>query len=115
MTTAVVENPFGFGRVVRDKSGMASLIVEEKDASPAEHKLREINLGVYAARAGHLFAMLDAVGDGNAKKEFYFTDVLWPDFDEAALDRALENYAQRERRFGMTGEQVRDEGGNKCA
>lgn len=50
-----------------------------------------------------------------AYTEFYFTDVLWPDFNEAAFDRALENFAQRERRFGMTGEQVRDEGGNKCA
>lgn len=42
-----------------------------------------------------------------AYTEFYFTDVLWPDFDEAAFDRALEDYAQRERRFGMTGEQVK--------
>jgi undecaprenyl diphosphate synthase len=50
-----------------------------------------------------------------AYTEFYFTDVLWPDFDEAAFDRALEDYAQRERRFGMTGEQVRDEGGKTCA
>jgi undecaprenyl diphosphate synthase len=44
-----------------------------------------------------------------AYTEFYFTDTLWPDFDEAALDQALENFAQRERRFGMTGEQIRDE------
>jgi len=43
-----------------------------------------------------------------AYTEFYFTDVLWPDFDGAALDRALENYAQRERRFGMTGEQIQN-------
>ena len=55
-----------------------------------------------------------------AYTEFYFTDVLWPNFDEAAFDHALENYAQRERRFGMTGEQIRDERrevrrGNGCA
>ncbi len=41
-----------------------------------------------------------------AYTELYFTDVLWPDFDEAELDAALRSYAGRERRFGQTGEQV---------
>ena len=43
----------------------------------------------------------------SAYTELYFTDCLWPDFDEAALDRALEDYAQRERRFGKTSAQVK--------
>ena len=41
-----------------------------------------------------------------AYSELYFCDVLWPDFDEAALDRAIQAYAGRERRFGMTSEQL---------
>ena len=41
-----------------------------------------------------------------AYSEFFFTDVLWPDFDEAALDQAITSYAQRERRFGMTSDQL---------
>lgn len=41
-----------------------------------------------------------------AYSEFYFTDVLWPDFDEAELDRAIESYAGRNRRFGLTTEQL---------
>lgn len=41
-----------------------------------------------------------------AYTEFYFTDVLWPDFDEKALDTALESFSVRQRRFGKTGEQV---------
>jgi undecaprenyl diphosphate synthase len=41
-----------------------------------------------------------------AYAEFYFTDVLWPDFDEAALDDAIASFSQRERRFGQTSEQV---------
>jgi undecaprenyl diphosphate synthase len=41
-----------------------------------------------------------------AYSEFYFTDTLWPDFDSAALDRAIESYQQRERRFGRTSEQL---------
>ncbi len=36
----------------------------------------------------------------SAYSEFYFTDVLWPDFDEAELDKALEDYAKRSRRYG---------------
>ena len=42
----------------------------------------------------------------SAYSEFYFTDVLWPDFDTEELDRALETYAGRQRRFGLTGAQV---------
>ena len=41
-----------------------------------------------------------------AYAELYFTDTLWPDFDQASLRRAIEDYARRERRFGRTGEQV---------
>ncbi|MBK1684445.1 polyprenyl diphosphate synthase [Rhodoferax fermentans] len=41
-----------------------------------------------------------------AYSEFFFTDVLWPDFDEAALDQAITSFAQRERRFGMTSDQL---------
>ena len=43
-----------------------------------------------------------------AYTELYFSDILWPDFDEAELARALAWYASRERRFGKTGEQVRE-------
>ncbi len=43
-----------------------------------------------------------------AYTELYFTDLLWPDFDKAALDEALQDYASRQRRFGRTGEQVSD-------
>ena len=43
-----------------------------------------------------------------AYTELYFTDTLWPDFDAAALDRAIVSYQQRERRFGRTSEQLPD-------
>jgi undecaprenyl diphosphate synthase len=42
----------------------------------------------------------------SAYSEFFFTDALWPDFDEAALDLAIASYAQRQRRFGKTSDQV---------
>ncbi len=44
----------------------------------------------------------------SAYSELYFSDILWPDFDAAALDAAIEDYAQRERRFGKTSAQVSD-------
>jgi undecaprenyl diphosphate synthase len=45
-----------------------------------------------------------------AYSEYYFTPVLWPDFDKEELRKALEDYARRERRFGRTTEQVRNSG-----
>ena len=45
----------------------------------------------------------------SAYSEFYFTDVLWPDFNEESLRDAIADYQQRQRRFGKTGEQVTDE------
>ncbi|MBX9705010.1 MAG: undecaprenyl diphosphate synthase family protein, partial [Gammaproteobacteria bacterium] len=44
-----------------------------------------------------------------AYSELYFTEKNWPDFDEKELERALEYYAQRERRFGLTAEQIKEE------
>lgn len=44
-----------------------------------------------------------------AYSEMYFTDILWPDFDESAFDQALASFARRQRRFGRTGQQVREE------
>ena len=50
-----------------------------------------------------------------AYSELYFSDKLWPDFDEAALDAAIADYARRERRFGRTSQQVQDPVAKKAA
>lgn len=50
----------------------------------------------------------------SAYSELYFTDTLWPDFDETALDRALQDYQKRERRFGQTSEQLGNESAVSC-
>lgn len=76
LVSVVIEDPTGFGRVVRDGGGLPARIVEERDASPEERRVREVNLGVYLARADHLFRVLDRVGTDNVKGEFYFTDVV---------------------------------------
>ena len=51
----------------------------------------------------------------SAYSEFYFTDKLWPEFDKAALDAAIADYARRERRFGKTSEQLGGQGSRKAA
>lgn len=74
--TAVVDEPRGFGRVLRDGEGRFRGVVEERDASPAERAIREVNLGLYAFPNEALRAYLPRLSDANAQKELYLTDVL---------------------------------------
>ncbi|HWQ00179.1 MAG TPA: bifunctional UDP-N-acetylglucosamine diphosphorylase/glucosamine-1-phosphate N-acetyltransferase GlmU [Vicinamibacterales bacterium] len=73
--TARVDRPAGYGRIVRDAGGALVRIVEERDASPAERAIREINTGIYAFALDPLFDALRAVGDRNAQREYYLPDV----------------------------------------
>ena len=74
--TAEVDDPRGYGRIQRDASGDVLGIVEDKDASPAERALREINSGLYVFAAPDLFAALEQVDADNAQREYYLTDTL---------------------------------------
>ena len=73
--TAVVEQPHGYGRIVRD-SGEIAAIVEEKDATAAERGIREINSGIYAFDLQPLFAALKTIGASNAQGEYYLPDLV---------------------------------------
>jgi bifunctional UDP-N-acetylglucosamine pyrophosphorylase/glucosamine-1-phosphate N-acetyltransferase len=73
--TALVEQPYGYGRVVRIK-GKISRIVEERDASPTQRKIREINSGVYVFSLAPLFDALRGLATGNAQGEYYLTDLI---------------------------------------
>ena len=70
------ENPFGYGRIIRDASGQVERIVEQKDATPDEAAVNECNSGFYCFDAEALFDALDKVGTDNAQGEFYLTDVV---------------------------------------
>lgn len=74
--TAIVENPFGLGRITRDDSQAVSGIVEEKDASTEQQKITEINSGIICARKDRLSEWLEQVGNNNNQKEYYLTDVV---------------------------------------
>ncbi len=73
--TAVVEQPYGYGRIVRVK-GRVSRIVEERDASPAQRKIKEINSGVYVFAVAPLFDALRGLATANAQGEYYLTDLI---------------------------------------
>ncbi|MEU3620932.1 UDP-N-acetylglucosamine diphosphorylase/glucosamine-1-phosphate N-acetyltransferase [Amycolatopsis coloradensis] len=74
--TAVVENPAGYGRIIRDENGVVTSIVEQKDATPEQHEIAEINSGVYAFDASVLVDGLSKLSTDNAQGELYLTDVL---------------------------------------
>jgi bifunctional UDP-N-acetylglucosamine pyrophosphorylase/glucosamine-1-phosphate N-acetyltransferase len=74
--TARLENPYGYGRVLRDAAGALNGIVEEKDATEAERKIAEINAGIYVAAADFLFAALAGVTNSNRQQEYYLTDIV---------------------------------------
>jgi bifunctional UDP-N-acetylglucosamine pyrophosphorylase / glucosamine-1-phosphate N-acetyltransferase len=77
LLTAELENPTGYGRVVRKKAGSDDVqaIVEQKNLSPAQQKIHEINAGFYAFDAQSLFSNIDKLGTDNHHGEFYLTDM----------------------------------------
>jgi bifunctional UDP-N-acetylglucosamine pyrophosphorylase / glucosamine-1-phosphate N-acetyltransferase len=75
VVTALVERPYGYGRVVRS-AGRITRIVEERDASPAQRKIREINSGIYAFDLAPLFDALRTIASKNAQGEYYLTDLI---------------------------------------
>jgi bifunctional UDP-N-acetylglucosamine pyrophosphorylase/glucosamine-1-phosphate N-acetyltransferase len=74
--SGVVEDPFGLGRVIRNREGDVEAIVEEKDATPEQREIREINSGILAFDAEFLVGVLPRIGNDNAKGEYYLTDAI---------------------------------------
>ena len=69
-----MENPTGYGRVVRDEQGRFARIVEQRDANDEEKQIREINSGIYCFDRRKLFAALERVQPANSQGEYYLTD-----------------------------------------
>ena len=76
LLTIELEDPTGYGRIVRDAKGAVKAIVEHKDATAKERAIREINTGVMAAPTQHFARWLKAVDNRNASGEYYLTDVI---------------------------------------
>ncbi|MBT3966999.1 MAG: NTP transferase domain-containing protein, partial [Gammaproteobacteria bacterium] len=76
LLTVALENPTGYGRIVRDRQGNVARIVEQKDASEDELQLNEVNTGIMALSAKKLQGWIDSLENNNAQGEFYLTDIV---------------------------------------
>jgi len=76
LATSVIDDPTGYGRIVRDDQDRFQAIVEEKDTNDEQRAIHEINPSYYCFRGEDLFRTLPQVGCNNANGEFYLTDVL---------------------------------------
>ena len=76
MLTAMLDDPYGYGRVVRDARHKVKCVVEHNDATKAQLKIHEINTGIFAYPTTRLAAWLGCLKNNNAQSEYYITDVL---------------------------------------
>jgi UDP-N-acetylglucosamine diphosphorylase/glucosamine-1-phosphate N-acetyltransferase len=76
LATAVIDDPEGYGRIVRDAQGRFLAIVEQKNATPAQRSIREVNPSYYCFATADLFDALTRVGRNPVSGEYYLTDVL---------------------------------------
>ncbi|RUT27720.1 bifunctional UDP-N-acetylglucosamine diphosphorylase/glucosamine-1-phosphate N-acetyltransferase GlmU [Paenibacillus zeisoli] len=74
--SAVMDNPKGYGRIIRGEDGAVVQIVEQKDCTPEQDAVKEINTGTYCFDNAKLFAALEKVTNNNAQQEYYLTDVI---------------------------------------
>ena len=76
LLTGILENATGYGRIVRDAAGNVCGIVEEKDASPEQKKIKEVNVSFYCFRTQALLEALGELTPNNAQGEYYLTDCI---------------------------------------
>ncbi|WP_347555630.1 bifunctional UDP-N-acetylglucosamine diphosphorylase/glucosamine-1-phosphate N-acetyltransferase GlmU [Robbsia sp. KACC 23696] len=76
LLTVTLDNPTGYGRIVRDASGVVAKIVEEKDADAATKAIQEVNTGIVVLPTARLAGWLEALRNDNAQGEYYLTDLV---------------------------------------
>ncbi|MBM7422144.1 bifunctional UDP-N-acetylglucosamine diphosphorylase/glucosamine-1-phosphate N-acetyltransferase GlmU [Spongiibacter marinus] len=76
LLTATLDDPTGYGRIIRNTDGAVQAIVEQKDASPEQLAVREVNTGMMALPAKYLREWLPALSADNAQGEYYLTDII---------------------------------------
>lgn len=74
--TTCMDNPYGYGRIIKDAAGHVTGIVEEKDASVEQRQIKEINSGIYCVDAAFLVTAVAGLSNDNAQKEYYLTDIV---------------------------------------
>lgn len=76
LLTVHLDDPTGYGRIIRDSQGNVQRIVEEKEANETQRKINEINTGVLAVNAGRMRGWLNKLDNNNVQGEFYLTDII---------------------------------------
>lgn len=76
LLSVILNEPAGYGRIIRDDAGRVRRIVEERDANAAEIAITEVNTGILAATAGDLYRWLAAIRSDNAQQEYYLSDCI---------------------------------------
>jgi bifunctional UDP-N-acetylglucosamine pyrophosphorylase/glucosamine-1-phosphate N-acetyltransferase len=76
LMTAILHDPTGYGRVLRDENGKLIATVEEKDATEPQRRIQEVNAGVYVAQREFLFEALERVNNDNRQREYYLPDIV---------------------------------------
>ena len=76
LITAESDNPTGYGRIIRDKNGDLLRIIEEKDCTSDEKKIKEWNPGIYIFKIPEVFEILNKIKTNNASNEYYLTDAI---------------------------------------
>ncbi len=74
--TMIPKDPFGYGRVIKNDSGLATEIIEEKDANAEQKKINEVFTGIMIIKGEMLLSSLDEVNNNNAAREYYLTDII---------------------------------------
>ena len=74
--TMELDKPRGYGRIERDRTGRISGVIEDRDATPVQWKIREVNTGIILADAAQLRRWLDSLDCDNIKQEYYLTDIF---------------------------------------
>lgn len=76
IASCIFENPYSYGRIIRNKDNNVVSIVEEKEATEEQKKVKEINTALYAVDNQLLFSSLDQINNNNNKGEYYLTDIV---------------------------------------
>ncbi len=88
--TMLLDDPKGYGRIERDRTGRVNGIVEERDATPAQRAIHEVNTGIILAQAGALRQWLQQLECSNSKNEYYLTDIFAKAYKQGFEIRAVQ-------------------------